>query len=79
MAEWEEANKDHPNILQLAPSGTDADFAAELKQKIIERYKPLLELLTEAGNRGFSVQVACGKGPLGNYIIQQLTISKVFK
>lgn len=67
------------NVLQLAPAGTDAEYAAEIKAKVIELYQPLLKLLTEAHNRGFSVNVGCGQGPLGDYIIAQLTISKVFK
>ena len=67
------------NIVQLAPSGTDAEYAAELKAKVIEYYAPLLKLLTEANNKGFQVNVGCALGPLGDYIIANLNISKVFK
>lgn len=67
------------NVLQLTPSGTDAEYAAEIKAKVIELYQPLLKLLTEANNRGFAVNVGCGQGPLGDYIIAQLSIHKVFK
>jgi len=67
------------NIIALAPAGTDADYVAELKKELIEAYKPLLKILTEADHKGFQVQVACGKGPLNDYVIQQLAISKVFK
>ncbi len=67
------------NIISLAPSGTDAEYAAEIKGRVVKLYEPLLELLTEASNKGFDVNVACGPGPLGNYVIIQLRVSKVFK
>ena len=67
------------NIISLAPSGTDAEYAAELKRQVIEAYQPLLKLLTEANNKGFTVNVGCGIGPLGDYVIAQLSINKVFK
>lgn len=66
-------------IVSLAPSGTDAEYAAELKTKTIELYEPLLKLLTDANNKGFQVNVGCAVGPLGSYVIAQLHISKVYK
>ena len=66
-------------VATLVPSGTDAEYAAELKAKVIEHYQPLLKLLTEANNKGFTVNVGCGIGPLGDYVIAQLSINKVFK
>ncbi len=70
---------DDNNIVTLAPSGTDAEYAAELKLEVIKLYQPLLKLLTEANNKGFTVNVGCGIGPLGDYVIAQLSINKVFK
>lgn len=67
------------NIVKFASAGTDANYAAEIKAKIIEAYAPLLKILTEANNKGFRVNVGCGQGPLGEYVIMQLDISKVFK
>lgn len=70
---------DETNIVKLAPAGTDTEYAAEIKTRVIEAYQPLLKLLTEANNKGFRVNVGCGQGPLGEYVIMQLDISKVFK
>lgn len=66
-------------VTTLVTAGTDAEYAAEIKAKVIELYQPLLKLLTEAHNRGFSINVGCGQSPLGDYIISQLNISKMFK
>lgn len=66
-------------VLKLAPSGTDAEYAAEIKARAIECYQPLLKLLTEANNKGFQVNIACGPGAFGDYVIVQIHISKVFK
>jgi hypothetical protein len=67
------------NIVSLAPSDTDAEYAAEIKAKAIELYQPLLKLLTDANNRGFAVNIGCGPGPLGDYVIIQMQIMKMFK
>lgn len=77
-------NENKPSIgtgklVTLAPSGTDAEYAAEIKAKAIELYQPLLKLLTDANNRGFAVNIGCGPGPLGDYVIVQMQIMKVFK
>lgn len=66
-------------IISLAPSGTDAEYAAEIKARAIELYQPLLKLLTEASNKGFVVNIGCGPGPLGDYVIIQMQIMKMFK
>ena len=67
------------NTLTVVPSKPDAEVAAELKEKVINLYQPLLDLLSEANDKGFQVQVGCGVGPLGKYVIQQLQIVKIFK
>lgn len=66
-------------VATLVPSGTDTEYAAEIKAKAIELYQPLLKLLTEANNKGFAVNIGCGQGPLGDYVIVQMQIMKVFK
>lgn len=66
-------------VATLVTAGTDAEYAAELKARAIKLYEPLLEMLTEASNRGFSVNIGCGPGPLGNYVIVQMQIMKMFK
>lgn len=67
------------NIVKLASAGTDADYVARIKEKVIEAYQPLLKILNEADKKGFQVQIGCGQGPLGEYQIMQLQIVKVFK
>lgn len=70
----------NPNrVATLVTAGTDAEYAAEIKATAIELYKPLLKLLTDANNRGFAVNIGCGPGPLGDYVIVNLQIMKVFK
>lgn len=80
MSDYDHSFKNESaKITQLVTAGTDAEYAAELKARAIKLYEPLLEMLTEANARGFSVNIGCGPGPLGNYVIVQLTISKMYK
>ncbi len=66
-------------IVEMVPTKTDYETAKEIKEEVIKLYEPLLKLLADANRKGFQVQVGCGLGPLGNYVIQQLQIVKVFK
>jgi hypothetical protein len=61
--------------LSLVPGKTDAEYAKELKEKIIEVYKPLLEVLTQANKDGFVVQCDVGPGAFG-IVINRLIIMK---
>jgi hypothetical protein len=70
---------DDNKVVSIVPSTTDAEYAASLKKEVIVLYEPLLKLLTEANNKGFHVDVGCGIGPLGTYVITQLRIIKIFK
>lgn len=65
--------------IQLVPGKSDAEMAVDFRKRIIELYEPLLELLTEANNKGFAINVGCGLDGLGRIAILQLQISKVFK
>lgn len=64
------------DAIKLIPTKPDADLAAELKQEIIEAYKPALAILEKANKAGFVVQVSCGINCLGQMIITQLIIAK---
>lgn len=65
-------------VATLVPTKTDADFAAEIKQRIIEAYKPVFEALQEADNRGFGVSSQVAKGFDGKFTFAQLQIVKVY-
>jgi hypothetical protein len=67
-----------PSIAQLIPNKTDADYAAELRQRIIEAYGPLFALLEEADKRGFNINSTVGKDFLGKFTFATLQIMKVY-
>ena len=66
------------DTIKLIPTKSDVDLAAELKQEIIEAYKPVLAVLEKANKAGFIVQVNCGINCFGQMIINELIISKRF-
>ena len=66
------------DTIKLVPTKSDADLAAELKQEIIEAYKPVLAVLEKANKAGFIVQVNCGMNCFGQMVINELIISKRF-
>ena len=65
------------NIAILEPVKTDKEQAEEYKQRIIEAYKPVIEVLNEASKNGFSIGVNCGPTPVGIQILN-LQVSKVY-
>ena len=66
------------NVATLVPTKSDADVAAELKQRIVEAYAPILKIMDDARNAGFDIAVGAGQGPLGVSVIQQLKIMKAY-
>lgn len=66
-------------ILQLAPAGTDAEYAAEIKVRAIEAWKPLLELMQEANKKGFRIVINAGMNELGQAFIHNMEVQKVYK
>ena len=66
------------DTIRLVPTKSDVDLAAELKQEIIEAYKPVLAVLEKANKAGFIVQVNCGMNCFGQMVIDELIISKRF-
>ena len=57
---------------------SDAEIAEDLKKRIIEVYKPFIEIIEEARKQGFQITVQCGPGPMGNMLITQLIVAKHF-
>lgn len=66
------------SIAQLVPNKTDADYAAELRQRVIEAYQPLFALLEEADKRGFNINSTVGKDFMGKFTFAQLQVMKVY-
>lgn len=69
---------DDSKIATLVPNKTDADYAAEIKKKIIEAYQPLFEVLQEADKKGFNVVSNVGKDYQGRFTFAQLQVMKVY-
>lgn len=60
------------------PLKPDADVAADLKQKIAEAVKPLLEVVAAAGRDGFGVHFQIGNDAFGRPALTVLKIVKEF-
>ncbi len=71
-------NMNPENIISIVPGKTDADLAAEFKQRIVEAHEPLLRLFDEIKAAGFEPQVICAPGPLGKHVITNLMLVKKF-
>lgn len=65
-------------IVAIVPGKTDADFAKEIKERIIEAYKPVFIALQEADAKGFGVNSTVGKDFSGRYTFAQLQVVKVY-
>jgi len=68
-----------PEPIALVSGKSDQELADEFKQRAIDAYKPLLELCTEANRKGFAMNIGIGPDAFGNFHIQNIVISKVFK
>lgn len=66
-------------IVSLVPNKTDAEYAAELKERAIEAWKPLLALMQEANSKGFRMVVNAGMNELGQAFIHNLEVQKIYK
>jgi hypothetical protein len=65
------------NIAQLVPTKSDADYAQELKKRIIDAYQPFLDILTEAKKHGFEIQMQSAANPIDNKV--SITILQIIK
>jgi hypothetical protein len=71
--------QDVASPLSIVPAKTDKEYAAELKKRMIEAHKDILEIMNEAHENDFIVNVAIGMDGLGKITIQHLIISKIYK
>lgn len=65
-------------IAKLVVTKPDAERAEEFKQRLVEAYSPILQLLDEVDAAGFECQIQTTKGALGKQMIAQLRIVKVY-
>lgn len=66
------------DVARIVPNKPDSEIAADLKRRIVEVYKPVLDLCSEAQASGFELQVASGVGPLGRHVITLCKVVKVY-
>lgn len=66
-------------VVQLVKTKTDQELVDDLRKRVIEAYKPLLALCTEANHNGLILQITIGPDAFGNFTIQQCQIMKVYK
>lgn len=68
-----------PDPIQLVPNKTDQDYANELRQRVIEAYKPLIAVLQEATDNKFIVNATVGQSQVtGKIEVIQLQLMKGF-
>lgn len=72
-------NKIMPEPISLVTTRSDQDIVNDLRKRVVEAYKPILDLCTEANNDGFALQVNVGPDVFGRFQISQLQIIKVYK
>jgi hypothetical protein len=64
------------NPIQLVPTKSDAEFAEELKQRLIAAYEPVCKILDEGSSAGFIINVNVGPNPFGKHAIAQIMIAR---
>ena len=67
------------NIVKIIPAKTDAEYAADIKVRAIECWKPLLVLMEEAHKNGFRIIINAGLNELGQAFIHNMEVQKVYK
>ena len=75
--QMEMARRDNSPV-QLVPTKSDADLAAEFKEKVIKAYEPLIEVLNEYDKHGLNMQCSVGKNAFNKYQIVQLAVVKQY-
>lgn len=69
---------DNNNVATLVPGKNDKELSEEFKERVVEAYKPLIEILDQMDKQGFQLQCNVGKNAFGKYQIIQLQLVKVF-
>jgi hypothetical protein len=44
------------SVVQLVPTRSDGEIAADLKRRLLEAFKPVLEIFDEAATSGLAIQ-----------------------
>lgn len=65
-------------VTQLVPTRPDSEIAADLKQRILQAYEPLLKLFDEATEQGFMVNVGTGPNAFGKVTITNFILAKKY-
>ncbi len=65
-------------VARLVTGPTDQQYADELKRRMEASLEDALAIITEAAERGFSIQFHVGTNPLGRAGITMLRVSKEF-
>lgn len=68
-----------PEPISLVPTLSDQDRVNDLRKRVIEAYRPILELATEANHNGLALQVTIGPDAFGTFQIQNFQVLKVYK
>lgn len=76
--QMEMARRKDNSPVQLVPTKSDADLAAEFKEKVIKAYEPLIEVLNEYDKHGLNMQCSVGKNAFNKYQIVQLAVVKQY-
>lgn len=63
-------------IAQLVPTKSDKELAEEIRTKILDVYKPVIEALTYAKKSGFDVMVQTGADGFGIVHVMDVKIVK---
>lgn len=64
------------NVINLVPTKSDKELADELRQKIMEVYKPVIEVFTLAKKAGFDINVSTGADGFGEVHLMDIKIFK---
>lgn len=56
------------DIVELVPGMTDQEYADDLRQRVIEAYKPLIAVLQEATDKHFIVNATVGQNQVSKRI-----------
>ena len=78
MAKEQQLKEQNKSPVQLVPTKSDADLAAEFKEKVIKAYEPLIEVLNEYDKHGLNMQCSVGKNAFNKYQIVQLAVVKQY-
>lgn len=75
MGEVRESDK---TVFGIVPGKTDADLAADFKNRIIESMQPVFKVIDEASAAKFDVQFGVGANAMGKQHFTALKLMRVY-